>query len=57
MEPINATVNSTSSVEEAASMSMLKKTLDDQQNAVQQLLKSLPTVQDPALGKNVDLLA
>jgi hypothetical protein len=56
MTPIDAT-NNASTVQETASVSMLKKTLDTQQSQMQQLMKSLPTVQDTARGQNVDFYA
>ncbi len=58
MQPVNATNNiNTTNVQEAASLSMLKNDLNTQANNVQQLMKSLPTVQDKTLGQNVDMYA
>jgi hypothetical protein len=49
--------NGTASIREAASVSMLKKSLTGEQEAAMKLLQSLPAVQDPALGNNIDTYA
>jgi len=36
---------------------MLKKSLTGEQEAAMKLLQSLPAVQDPALGNNIDTYA
>jgi len=38
-------------------VSMLKKSMDFQQQAALQLIQSLAKVQDPALGNNIDTYA
>jgi len=38
-------------------VSMLKKSMDFQQQAALQLIQSLARVQDPALGNNIDTYA
>ena len=58
MEPINASNNAAASnVQQATALAMLKSNLNIAQNGVQEILKGLPTVQDPALGRNVNILA
>jgi hypothetical protein len=58
MEQINASNNAAASnVQQATALAMLKNDLNTAQTGVQQLLKGLPTVQDTALGRNVNILA
>jgi hypothetical protein len=58
MTPIAANnINSSGSIPEEVSMSMLKKTLDSQKGAIDQLMKSLLTVQDKSLGQKIDIYA
>ncbi len=45
------------SISQAASIGVLKKSLDFQADAALKLLQSLPAIQDPALGRNVDVYA
>lgn len=42
---------STSSVQQAASLSMMKKTMDTQEQSVQMMLQGMPTAQPPSTGR------
>lgn len=44
-------------IQQQVSVSMLKKSMDFQQQAALQLIQSLSKVQDPALGNNIDTYA
>ena len=44
-------------VQQQAAVSMLKKSMDFQQQAALQLIQSLAKVQDPDLGNNIDTYA
>ena len=52
-----AAPDNASPVQETASMLLLKKTLDAQQNAMKQLMESLPSIKDQSVGRNVDIFA
>ncbi|MBN2351967.1 MAG: YjfB family protein [Spirochaetales bacterium] len=50
-------VDRVDSISRVASVGVLKKSLDFQSEAAMKLLQSLPEIQDPALGRNVDTYA
>ncbi len=50
-------VDGVESIKQTASIGLLKKSLDFQADAAMKLLQSLPAIQDPALGQNVDVYA
>ena len=47
----------TGMVQQDVGVSLLKKALDSQENAVLTLFQGLPTVQDSALGNKINILA
>jgi len=55
IESINA--GNTAQLSQDVAVSMLKKNMDFQQQAVTKLLQALPAIQDPALGRNIDTTA
>ena len=44
-------------LQQNVAVSMLKKSMDFQQQAVLKLMQSLPELKDPALGNNIDTYA
>ncbi len=47
----------TGMVQQDVGVSLLKKALDSQENAVLTLFQGLPTVQDSAVGNKINILA
>lgn len=51
------TAMSTAALQEQASISILKQSMDSSQQAVLKLLEGMEMIQDPALGQHIDTTA